>query len=56
MNKRMKPHDVVVGAAPAGSETAYQLARAGVRTLLMIQAVCGRDAVADSDRLCTENT
>ena len=56
MNKRMKPDVIIVGAGPAGSETAYQLARAGVRTLLIIQAVCGHDAVANGDPLCTGNT
>ena len=44
MNKRMKP-DVVVGAGPAGSATAYHLARAGVRTLLIDKSDFPRDKV-----------
>ncbi|MBK1620369.1 hypothetical protein CKO42_18375 [Lamprobacter modestohalophilus] len=45
MAKAIEPEVIIVGAGPAGSATAYHLASAGIRTLLIDKAAFPRDKV-----------
>jgi hypothetical protein len=45
MNRALQYEVLVVGAGPAGSATAYHLARAGIRTLLIDKTAFPRDKV-----------